>query len=160
MCPPEKYTESSYSFRRKCLSTKWMEVHEDGTKERVFSQYKPDKLTRAIHLIRDPFDNIVSRYHLERQLPGRAAADYPKTREGFRSYCNAIDNLHQANEKRALFLDEDLLKIMSVVPCHADFFRCKSRLLANISLVAELDFVSSNTSLHPLQTLNGTTWPL
>lgn len=125
MCPPEKYAESSYSFRRKCLKTKWMDVHEDGIKERVFSEYKPDKLTKAIHLVRDPFDNIVSRYHLERQLPGRLAASYPRTREGFREYCKAIDDLHQANEKRALFLDDDLLETMSIVPCHADFFRCK-----------------------------------
>lgn len=124
MCPPEKYAESSYSFRRNCLKTKWMHVDEAaGINERVFSQYPPDRLTKAIHLIRDPFDNIVSRYHLERQLPGREAAKYPKTREGFRSYCAAIDNLHRANEKRTLFLDDDLLEIMQVVPCHADFFR-------------------------------------
>lgn len=125
MCPPEKYAESSYSFRRKCLQTKWINIKEDGSKERVFSNYKFNKVTKAIHLVRDPFDNIVSRYHLERELPGRTAADFPKTREGFRSYCKAIDNLHKMNERRALFLDDDLLEIMSVVPCHADFFRCK-----------------------------------
>ena len=101
-----------------------MEVTKDGTSERVFSEYKPENVTKAIHLIRDPFDNIVSRYHLERKLPGRFAADYPKTREGFRAYCSAIDSLHTENEKRALFLDQDLLDIMSVVPCHADFLRC------------------------------------
>jgi Sulfotransferase domain len=124
MCPPEKYAESTYSFRRNCLKTKWVEVNEtEGTSERVFSTYPPDRLTRAIHLIRDPFDNVVSRYHLERQLPGREAAKYPKTRKGFRAYCKSIDNLHKANEKRILFLDEDLLEVMQVVPCHADFFR-------------------------------------
>jgi hypothetical protein len=32
------------------------------------------RITKAIYLVRDPFDNIVSRYHLERQLPGREAA--------------------------------------------------------------------------------------
>ena len=101
-----------------------MQVDEAaGTKERVFSQYPPDRLTKAIHWIRDPFDNIVSRYHLERQLPGREAAKYPKTREGFRFYCAAIDNSRRANEKRTLFLDDDLLEIIQEVPCHADFFR-------------------------------------
>jgi hypothetical protein len=124
MCPPEKYAESTYSFRRNCLKTKWIDVDETaGTSERVFSTYPPERLTKAIHLIRDPFDNVVSRYHLERQLPGREAAKYPKSREGFRAYCKSIDNLHKANEKRILFLDEDLLEIMQVVPCHADFFR-------------------------------------
>ena len=124
MCPPEKYAESTYSFRRNCFKTKWVNVNETtGTSERVFSTYEPDRLTKAIHLIRDPFDNIVSRYHLERKLPGRLAAQYPKSRDGFREYCKAIDNLHKANEKRILFLDEDIIEIMKVVPCHADFFR-------------------------------------
>lgn len=124
VCPPEKYAESSYSFRRNCFKTKWMEVDAAaGTKERVFSQYPPDRVTKAIHLIRDPFDNVVSRYHLERQLRDRDAANYAKTRDGFRSYCAAIDSLHKANEKRIMFLDDDLLEIMQQVPCHADFFR-------------------------------------
>lgn len=124
MCPPEKYAESTYSFRRNCFKTKWVNINEtNGASERVFSTYEPDRLTKAIHLIRDPFDNIVSRYHLERKLPGRLAAQYPKSRDGFREYCKAIDNLHKANEKRILFLDEDIIEIMKVVPCHADFFR-------------------------------------
>jgi Sulfotransferase domain len=124
MCPPEKYAESTYSFRRNCFKTKWINFNEStGTGERVFSTYEADRLTKAIHLIRDPFDNIVSRYHLERQLPGRLAAQYSKSRDGFREYCKAIDNLHKVNEKRILFLDDDLLEIMKIVPCHADFFR-------------------------------------
>lgn len=118
MCPPEKYAESTYSFRRNCFKTKWL---ENG--RRVFSAYNQTHLSKAVHLVRDPFDNIVSRYHLERQLPGREAAKYPQTREGFREYCAAIDKLHALNEKRALFLQEDILEIMRAVPCHADFFR-------------------------------------
>jgi Sulfotransferase domain len=123
MCPPEKYAESTYSFRRNCLKTKWVDVQPGGTKKRIFGSYEPEDLAKAVHLIRDPFDNIVSRYHLERKLPGRKAAEYPESREGFREYCKAIDSLHATNEKRALFLDDDLLEIMKTVPCHADFFR-------------------------------------
>lgn len=95
----------------------------DGTKARHFGSYDPERLAKAVHLVRDPFDNVVSRYHLERKLPGRKAAEYPESREGFRKYCEAIDSLHSTNEKRALFLDDDILEIMKTVPCHADFFR-------------------------------------
>jgi Sulfotransferase domain len=124
MCPPEKYAESTYSFRRNCFKTKWIDVQStNNTKTRVFGSYEPDDLAKTVHLIRDPFDNVVSRYHLERQLPGRKAAEYPESREGFREYCKAIDSLHSTNEKRALFLDNEILEIMKIVPCHADFFR-------------------------------------
>jgi Sulfotransferase domain len=101
-----------------------MNVNETaGSRERVFSSYPPDQLAKAIHLIRDPFDNVVSRFHLERQLPGREAAKFEDSREGFRSYCKSIDNAHKANEKRVIFLSDQLLEIMRTVPCHEDFFR-------------------------------------
>jgi Sulfotransferase domain len=123
LCPPEKYGESSYSFRRRCLTTKRIEVQNDGSTKRNFSEYKPDRLAKAIHLIRDPFDNIVSRYHLERQFPGRTAKNFDKSREGFRAYCASVENLHDLSEKKFSFLDADILQLMSAVPCHEDFLR-------------------------------------
>jgi hypothetical protein len=123
MCPPEKYAESTFSFRRKCFTTKWLEVDAEGKKRRTFSEYKPDKVSKAVHIIRDPFDNIVSRFHLEQKLPNKTAKDYPKTREGFRDYCSSIDRIHEMSEKRTMFLDDDLMEIMRKVPCYADFIR-------------------------------------
>jgi Sulfotransferase domain len=102
-----------------------MSVNETaGTSESVFSTYPPDHLAKAVHLIRDPFDNVVSRFHLQRrrQIPGREAK-FEKTREGFRSYCKSIDNAHKANESSVVFLSDNLLEIMGAVPCHEDFFR-------------------------------------
>jgi hypothetical protein len=125
MCPPEKYAETTYSFRSKCFATKWVEIDETtGEANRALSTYdETDRLTKAIHIIRDPFDNIVSRYHYEREIPGRIAAQYLKTRNGFRDYCKVTDDLHKISEKRMLFLDDNLLDLMKDVPCHADFFR-------------------------------------
>lgn len=120
---PEKYSESTYSFRRQCLKTKWVELDENGTVTRKFADYSADRVKRAIHLIRDPFDNVVSRFHLERKLPGRKAAEFSKSREGFRSYCSQIDGIHIANENRVTFLDEVTLSLIRKVPCHADFLR-------------------------------------
>lgn len=124
MCPPEKYAETTYSFRSKCFMTKWVDFNETtGNMDRVFASYEPDRLTKAIHLFRNPFDNIVSRFHLEQLIPDRLAAQYPKSREGFREYCRETDSLYSANEKRILFLSEALIQLMKNVPCHSDFFR-------------------------------------
>jgi hypothetical protein len=123
LCPPEKYSESSYSFRRRCLTTKWVEQQEDGTYARVFGQYKPDRVIKAIHLIRDPFHNIISRFHLDYEISGRKANEYEKSRDGFRSYCRSIDTLYSANEDRVHFLDDEILNVIRTVPCHEDFIR-------------------------------------
>jgi hypothetical protein len=123
LCPPEKYSESSYSFRRRCLTTKWLEVQEDGSLERTFAQYKPDRIAKAIHLIRDPFINIVSRFLLENEIPGREANKFNRTRQGFRKYCRSIDNLFSQNEQKMVFLEADILSLIRKVPCHEDFIR-------------------------------------
>lgn len=123
LCPPEKYLESSYSFRRRCLTTKWLEVQDDGSLGRTFSQYKPDRLAKAIHLIRDPFSNIVSRFLLENGIPGREANNFDRTRQGFRKYCKSIDSIFAPNEQKMVFLQDDILDLIREVPCHEDFIR-------------------------------------
>ena len=123
LCPPEKYSESSYSFRRRCLTTKWVQEQDDGSYQRIFGEYKTDRVAKAIHLIRDPFDNIVSRFHLDHSIDGRKASLYEKSRDGFRSYCKSIDTLYAVNEDRVHFLDEEILEVIRQVPCHEEFIR-------------------------------------
>jgi Sulfotransferase domain len=147
MCPPEKYAETTYSFREKCFATKWVDFNQTSkTYERVFSSYQADRLTKAIHLIRNPFDNIVSRFHNERELPDRLAAQYSKSRDGFREYCKAIAKLHTPNEKRILFLSDTLIDIMKEVPCHADFFRYVE--WHNLAFVTTRDLELNTHVLH------------
>jgi hypothetical protein len=100
-----------------------LEVQDDGSLERTFSQYKPDRLAKAIHLIRDPFSNIVSRFLLENEIPGREANHFDKTRQGFRKYCRSIDNLFAQNEQKMVYLEDEILDLIRKVPCHEDFIR-------------------------------------
>jgi hypothetical protein len=124
LCPPEGYAESTYSFRNSCLMTEYLDVNETaGTSEMILANYDPDRLTKAIHLIRDPFDNAVSRYHLERHTPGRTAGNYPASREGFRAYCKSIHNIHNVNKNKVKFLSPELLVLLKQIPCHEDFIR-------------------------------------
>jgi len=130
-CPPEKYGESTYSFRRRCLTSKWMAVDENtGNKERVFGEYPSHRIAKAVHLIRDPFDNVVSRYLQELQMPTKnrgssvvEASQFDKSREGFRSYCAAVEEQHMVSERRVAFLEDGILESFKGIPCHEDLVR-------------------------------------
>lgn len=124
-----------------------MNVNETaGVHERIFSEYDPERLTKVVHLIRDPFDNVVSRFHLEREIPGHVAEQFSEDREGFRSYCRAIDSKHKESEKRVIFLSESLLKILNRVPCHEDFIRYIE--WHNLAFVTTRDMMLQSYVLH------------
>ena len=147
MCPPEKYAETTYSFRSKCFVTKYLKFYEETSNmDRFFASYEPDRLTKAIHLFRDPFDNIVSRFHMEREDPYKLAAQYSNSREGFREFCKESDSLFSANEKRVLFLSQELIEIMKDVPCHSDFLRYVE--WHNLAFVTTRDLQLNTHLLH------------
>jgi hypothetical protein len=60
-CRPKSYDMTAESFEASCLKSHRVWI-EDGKK--VYEQivYPGDFVKKAIHVIRDPFDNIVSRY--------------------------------------------------------------------------------------------------
>ena len=95
--------------------------------EGEFDSYDKEILGRAVHVIRDPFDNIVSRFHLtHKHFEKTGQTDnlelYPRSRDGFRSFCNDMDQrFHQ--EELATEAYRDVLNVMTSVPCHADLFR-------------------------------------
>jgi len=106
-------------------------------RERVFSEYKPYKVAKAVLLIRDPFDNIVSRYHLAQQQQqnqqtgtsdsnGSLAETAHHTtldRDNFRRFCASVENHHELSERRMAFLQDGILDLMRGVPCHEDLLR-------------------------------------
>jgi hypothetical protein len=135
-CPPEEYAETTYSFRRKCTGTKWLQFDNDGGKDggnsthrAIYGHYPSlDRIEKAIHLIRDPFDNVVSRFHhllsttssstssssgsgsgsssnsgstktrMMMNQTQQQQQQYPATKHGFLEYCLQIDGLFTRNE--------------------------------------------------------------
>lgn len=147
-CPPEAYAESTYSFRHQCLATRWktptrtiatptstvQEDENDDTDAKPQSQppmgrtriqtgtYPIHNVRKAVHLVRNPFDNVVSRFHLTQKQKGSRRPTlnrtkqqqqpnhhelpqpiphqqlYPLTRQGFLDYCLGIDFLFTNNE--------------------------------------------------------------
>ena len=127
MCGPEHYVENHQLFLQHCLATSYMSRTEEGDLIVNSGHYDKAMVARAVHLIRDPFDNIVSRFHLRHnrftKLNDTVSLEkYPKTREGFRTFCNDQSELHAQEEEASKFY-HDVIDGIRDIPCHADFFR-------------------------------------
>ena len=125
LCSPNEYAETTYSFRRRCLVTKWVDVEPTtGHATNVYSTYPITHVEKAVHVVRNPFDNVVSRFHLEHTHPNRTAREYTPNRHGFLRYCLSIDYKYIQQEIKYLHFQENkLLQDLWLVPCHADFMR-------------------------------------
>lgn len=95
-----EYIETTDSFEILCRSGK---RYVDGRP--VPSTYAKHTAKRAVHLFRDPFDNIVARLHLRERRWSRQDADlnhakrtqqFNSTRDGFRAYCRWMGTREKA----------------------------------------------------------------
>lgn len=100
------------SFKESCLTAYKGFIQLNGTLTVEKHQYSQELVHGAVHLMRDPFDNIVSRFHLARkQHILKNTSDhtfdglYPNNPKGFRSWC------HDLSVKYENF------------PCESDFSR-------------------------------------
>ncbi|KAL7577381.1 hypothetical protein ACA910_002108 [Epithemia clementina (nom. ined.)] len=86
--------------------------------------YPTTRVTKSVHLIRDPLDNIVSRFRYER-MNGRTAHNYSDSREGFRSYCQALNQEFRKSYKAPglKLLEPTVLKLLVQVPCYSELIR-------------------------------------
>ena len=118
-CPKcESFVYNSQLFLKKCLEGDFVMKPEVVSK----GYASKDKIARAIHLIRDPFDNVVARFHLERQTL-EVENKYSNSREGFLQFCDElgkIDLIEKAQKQAHVFV-EDVADL--AIPCKADFYR-------------------------------------
>jgi hypothetical protein len=131
-CEPAKYIETTYSFRFRCLSGKWASAMlANKTKVVQKGTYPATRVAKAVHLIRNPFDNVVSRYHLERNkghLPGKdhdqlIRTRYDNTSEGFRAFCVWLNQEYSESEQASTWLNPELEELTATIPCRTEFFR-------------------------------------
>jgi Sulfotransferase domain len=74
-------------------------------------------VAKAIHLIRDPFDNIVGRMHLgSAHQQSRGEAGFNHSQQGLEEWCQYLDDKYQDQDEAAHALDMDL-------PCRAEWYR-------------------------------------
>ena len=124
-CGPTKYLETKSSFMEMCA--KGAQVSEGNlTKNHV--KYDPKLAQRAIHLIRNPFNNIVSNFHLlikentKKPDSSTLRQRYSNDIDGFRTWCADIDNKYAEQVARFRLLPDSITSIFRNVPCHNSFY--------------------------------------
>ncbi|CAB9513588.1 expressed unknown protein [Seminavis robusta] len=91
--------------------------------------YNASLVKKAIHLYRNPFDNIVSRFHLERihwaaKKMEREIKRYTNDAEGFQRWCKDSNAEYGPKpNKPNKFLPKDVVRLMQGVPCHGEIYR-------------------------------------
>jgi len=120
-CSAHKYVVDVGSFLRACQCT-FGRLHQE-----IIEAHVPANAIQAVvHLIRNPFHNIVARFHLERQnmikkLPDLAER-YPLDATGFGRWCQDLDHKYSESDPRVF--DVETLRLLKAVPlCHAEFYK-------------------------------------
>ena len=81
-------------------------------------------MKKAVHIIRDPFDNTVSRFHHAHKIhkyDEKFILHYPKTVQGFQAWCSDLN--HKYIHQEAELWDEKVYEASKKVPCRAEFYR-------------------------------------
>jgi hypothetical protein len=125
MCEPERYIETTRSFEVACRS---------GTRNpnNKVVMYNDNVVKRAIHLIRNPFDNMVARLHLDLRKwqknngtdrHGRIWPNFTSDREGLKAWCEHMDTQYGDHEEASRLVDSELYDMENGLPCHGEFYR-------------------------------------
>ena len=128
-CTPDNYIQTEASFEEACRT-----IIDHGADGNYFTSVTPKAdISKVIHLIRDPFSNIVSRFHAYLHEEGAKAKHellsniHPNSPEGFKAWCHEIDN--DANlmelEQKSSFIPLEIKEFMEQggIPCHSEFYK-------------------------------------
>lgn len=148
-CHVKKFIETPHSFLMHCAMAQGI-VWSNKTKDfqAISHVYDTSEVDRAVHLIRDPLDNMVSRYHLgihkvTKQNKTDLIERYTYTPEGFKNYCDDQSDVH--DELTSIYVDQSVLKLIKDIPCHMDLFRYVQ--WHNLAFIATEDFLKIPTHI-------------
>lgn len=124
-CSPYEYVETEESFLERCLSAQPLLTSTSGqVAVGEIAPYSADLVKRAVHIMRDPFDNIVSRFHHAHKThknDPRFQSNFPRNNIGFQAWCDDLDSKY--NEEEQEMWDNDVYEVSRDVPCRSEFFR-------------------------------------
>jgi hypothetical protein len=122
-CKPLQSLETPHSFMMHCATTEV--TNSTGPSIIRRETYNYNLVDRAVHLIRNPFDIIVSRYFTDRDdmITKNATLKslYTPDIAGFKAFCSDITK--DRDENRDSHVDPEALRIIKDIPCHFDLFR-------------------------------------
>jgi hypothetical protein len=119
-CPASEYVTDAKTFYRGCERTSGFRGH----RQFELSSSKAE-VVKLIHLIRNPFDNIVARFHLEQRHIVEKSPDLeallPKNATCFRKWCSELDKVFSFEDSK--YFTSKQRHLMELVPCHSEFFK-------------------------------------
>jgi hypothetical protein len=122
-CPPDQYLTTSKAFEESCRTI--YTRNSTTTHDPIY--HTPKKyMNKIIHLFRDPYSNIVSRFHealFQEIIELRPI--YDNSSDGFKSWCQDMDSNNEIleNEKTTPFLSSRVKDQLESVPCHSEFIK-------------------------------------
>jgi len=146
-CPPENYHSKFHGFGEffpnSCTLGSGI-LEPNGGYEYV-SYDMINFVSKAIHLIRNPYHNIIARFHLEVKNTNAKIKSYMEshgsnisqenldainakytvynnTKDSFRKYCSDLDGKHKKEVKK-VFGEDFYYKYMQKSPCHSEFYK-------------------------------------
>ena len=154
-CPPYMYMENEETFYQRCLSGS-RKVPDNNNKKKnnsgetttsrkykkEYVTYSPNLINSTIHLIRNPFDNAISRFHHELKEHTKNPTKYqywidryPRNKDGFRKWCNDEYTMYGRDEVEYNWSEyfgkddddekeeKDIVDYFEGVSCHAEMVR-------------------------------------
>ena len=90
-------------------------------------RYRPDLVKKVVHIFRNPMDNVVARFHLDRKIQAKNNEQwllyYPNNKEGFKRWCADMNEQASHSLLSNHWIDSSLTQVMTGVPCLAEFYR-------------------------------------
>jgi hypothetical protein len=127
-CHPSEYLISVHTFKDRCMRTciqTYQKTPFGFVEEKVYDRYPISVVGKFVHLVRNPFDNIVSRFRLhKKQLLRERSHGRKKSFNAteFHEYCKDQDAMFD-NEERWTWKHSKVMKNAKRLPCHADWYR-------------------------------------
>ena len=124
-CESSQYIITATQFGERCGRTTFSPLTNDTSSELILHQQYDVSLTkRAVHLIRDPFSNIVARFHYRTKnlIRQNETQPYSIDEVGFRKMCKDLDDQFRSDTKSSSFYN-DIRDLIKIIPCHTDFYR-------------------------------------
>jgi len=122
-CHPQNYIESTRSFQHMCQSGIRGRMTDAGLVKDWKVSYDAKYVKKAIHILRNPLDNVVARFHLmhkRENAPVSFTTKYAYNSTGFQLWCEDQDKARDLRNFR--LIDDALADKLDAVPCRQEFF--------------------------------------
>jgi hypothetical protein len=120
--PQDYYNESESKFSEACEKTT-ARIAPEG--KLVSMTYPVERVAKSIHLVRNPFHNVIQRFLQEREVKKedlKFSEKYPQSpKHGFQKWCKMMDDKSAKDDAKVY--SKKLLKLAEKSPCHAEFYK-------------------------------------